>query len=609
MKSRKILNIALLASLMGLGMVAIYAVTDASGQAEETAFIFGTSNGPADWDPHVAWDSASIDVLLQMVEGLYGYDYTNTSAPLKPLLAVSSSWDVTNTNLTVILKQNVTFHDGTPFNATAVKWNFDRLNWLCDTGAVVPEPWASANISDIGVSQLQELYVTPDHEPTIKQVVVNSLYNVTFVLTEPYSPFEDLLAFMGSGILSPSSTPALDYIDVSAGEHPVGTGPFMFHSQATDDFVRMDKYDNYHGTPAKVDIVYFDIIEDAQTRNNAILSKEIHFLDDPLPDMWDSGIFHNDSDLQTIDGPDSLVIQYIGMNTLNINKTLRQALSWSFNYTYYLDEIMAGTASRLHGPLPDGMKFVNSSIPYVDQMNISKARQILIANGAAPASATGQENNDTYWTNLALTSPIGGQVFDYTYNTGNDVRQQTGTLLKQGANLIGMDILVNGTDWGTYLDMLYNVSGQRIMLDTYNIGWGPDFNDPDNYMRPLFSNTSASNGASLNDPDLMANMSAGISTTNDTERAAIYADIQYALQNDLMPWITLHQGHNLDVLLGNVTGYTPNIMAQLWFGAVECQLCKLPAALIPGYNAALLGMVLVGGSMVSLLYMRKKIKK
>jgi peptide/nickel transport system substrate-binding protein len=529
MKSRKILNIALLASLMGLGMFSIYAVGDAKGQTTETAFIFGTANGPADWDPHVAWDSASIDVLLQIVEGLYTYDYTNESAPLVRLLAVNESWDVTNTNLTVILKQNVTFHDGTPFNATAAKWNFDRLNFLCNTSAVVPAPFSAGNISTVGVSQLQELYVTPTHEPTIKEVVVNDNYNITIVLTEPYGPFQDLLAFMGSGMFSPTSTPATDYIDISAGQMPVGTGPFMFNSQATDDYVRLHKYANYHGTPAKVDIVYFDIINDAQTRNNAILAKEIHFLDDPLPDMWDSGIFHNDTGLQVNDGPDSLAIQYVGMNNKNINKTLRQALSWSFNYTYYLDEVMAGTASRLHGPLPSGMKFVNDSIPYVDMMNLSKARAILIADGAAPASAAGQETNDTYWTNLAATAPIGGQMFQFTYNNGNDVRQQVGTLLKAGANLVGMDIIVNGTDWGNYLDMLYNVSGARAMLDLYAIGWGPDFNDPDNYMRPLFWNTSASNGANVNDPDLQANMSAGIATTNATERAQIYGDIQYVL--------------------------------------------------------------------------------
>jgi hypothetical protein len=78
---------------------------------------------------------------------------------------------------------------------------------------------------------------------------------------------------------------------------------------------------------------------------------------------------------------------------------------------------------------------------------------------------------------------------------------------------------------------------------------------------------------------------------------------------DLMPWITLHQNHNLDVLIANVTGFTPNIMAQLWFGAVECEICILPAALIPGYSVALLGVVLAGGSMISLLYMRKKVKK
>ena len=97
-------------------------------------FVYGTGSGPAYIDPANAWDEASLDVIEQCCEGLVMY---NLSAPLNPLIPVLATnlgvWSVDGLSVNFTLRQGVTFSDGWAFNATAVKWNFDRIAGLLDS--------------------------------------------------------------------------------------------------------------------------------------------------------------------------------------------------------------------------------------------------------------------------------------------------------------------------------------------------------------------------------------------------------------------------------------------------------------------------------------------
>ena len=109
------------------------------------AFIFGTVSGPSDLDPVHAWDSASIDVIEQVCEGLYMYNLSDPALEIVPRLASGPGiWDVTGKHLTVPLRRNVWFHDGTPFNAAAVNFTFSRISWFingCGNFQMEPQFW------------------------------------------------------------------------------------------------------------------------------------------------------------------------------------------------------------------------------------------------------------------------------------------------------------------------------------------------------------------------------------------------------------------------------------------------------------------------------------
>jgi len=78
--------------------------------------IVGVSSGPAVIDPINSWDTNSDDVIKQVAETLFWYNVTDPNTPLEPLLAESYSWDVTDTELTLNVRDNVYFHDGTKLN-------------------------------------------------------------------------------------------------------------------------------------------------------------------------------------------------------------------------------------------------------------------------------------------------------------------------------------------------------------------------------------------------------------------------------------------------------------------------------------------------------------
>ncbi|MHA1479318.1 MAG: ABC transporter substrate-binding protein [Promethearchaeota archaeon] len=267
------------------GGIAFVMLTEEPG-AGETTLIMGTMYGPVDLDPQVAWDSASIDAIDQVCEGLFAYDLTDPDLALIPALALSGTWNLAGTELTCILRQGVTFHDGATFDADAVIFTWDRMSWALNT---------TGTNTDV-ITQVAELYEFPDGTPIVANITRNSDYSITFNLAGPYIPFQSLLAFSASYILSPDSTPATSYIDTASGDI-VGTGPFVYDEYEAGVEVTFHKYANYWRGAAQIDKLVFSVITDANARNAALLSGDIDYLPDPMDSIL--GVFNLTAGLLT----------------------------------------------------------------------------------------------------------------------------------------------------------------------------------------------------------------------------------------------------------------------------------------------------------------------
>ncbi|KKL44636.1 hypothetical protein LCGC14_2363700, partial [marine sediment metagenome] len=535
--------IAIIAIGFGGTMTVLYFLPTPEGPAKKT-LVVATMYGPVDLDPIVAWDSASIDVIDQVVEGLVAYDLGDPDLALIPRLASAlGTWNPAATEYTIPLRTGVKFHDGTNFNAAAVIAHWDRMEWALNT----------TGANTVGVTQVAELYEFPDGTPIVTSVVDNGDNSVTFMLSGPYIPFEALLAFSASYIQSPTATPADDYI-ATATDIIVGTGPFKYISFEAGVEVIFDAFTGYWDGRPYLDRIVLSVIIDANARNAALLSGDVDLLQDPMDAML--GVFDLTDGITLEEGPQGTVIQYLGMNNRLISRDLRKAISYALDYDYILDELRGGNADRMKSPIPQG-------IMYSDVTNAVAVLDIEIARGIMQDLGYGigwdTNDNDTENLDSDLWEAATFETFNYTYNIGNSFREDMLVLLTDNLGRIGIEVTDAGGTWGDFIYSLYEIDGKtRNDLELYFIGWGPDYNDASNFINPLFTNRSiASNGAQYNgylsaiedgrDPFLLTDnvqllMEAALSESNATTRAGYYERIQELLTTKDYPWAWCYVG-------------------------------------------------------------------
>jgi len=368
----------------------------------------------------------------------------------------------------------------------------------------------------------------------------------------------------------------------------------------------MHAYPDYYGGWGHTDIttLVFSGITDSNARNLALLSEDIQFLDDPHPSFHDQ--FAADAGTTMIgDDPaeelQSLVTQYMGMNNVLINVSFREVISKAVDYAYITDEIQEGTADRLESPIPEGILMGDWSHQEA-LYNVTEARMLMqdmgygysgnhTTLGWAWANATIGVNAISYnmtdisagndWE-YAATHGRAARSFSYSYNVGNQMREDMLALLMRDLPRVGITVVGYGMTWSEVIYRLYEVGNlDRNDLELWWIGWGPDYNDPSNFINPLFTNRSvASNGAQYNgyeaaketgrDPmDLWDNvqllMEKGLAETNATDRATIYSRIQTLLVEEDFPWLFGYSSKVFDAYVVALTGFQTNTMGKVWF--------------------------------------------
>ena len=481
-----ILVIALVAS--GVGNVILALSGGVKQEVKYRTLIVGTGEGPAVLDPLDSWDSASNDVIEQVVETLFTYDLSDPELPVINLLAESYSWNVNVTELTVILRKGIVFHDEMPFNATAVKWNVDRWLYLTNSTGLLP-----ANATPAFPS---ELYFFPDHTPIIEKLVVNGEYNVTFYLTAPFAAFIDLLTYTSFSIISPYSHAANDksFIDLTTGDL-IGTGPFLYDYYKTDIEVRFTRWDRYWRTGSYFEKLVYTVIDDANTRNEAMLNHEIDVLFGALPEKIAE--FNADPTIVVKEMGSSLIYYYLAFNNHKINVTWRKALSYAINYSYLLNEILGGLYDRAPPAVPAGMPGHNASVQAnLPTFNVSYAREIMQSMGFGVGLDTAYPgNNETQWKAATFATVAFGHSLELNEFQGSWFNDQLNTLLESNWDLIGVDTHREYRTWGQFLD-----TGEKNpdALEVWYVGWAPDYLDPYNMLAPLYLPSSASNFAQIN---------------------------------------------------------------------------------------------------------------
>ncbi len=544
-KNLAIIILAVVLAASGVGNVILALPYFELEAPDVIALKFGTAAGPRDLDPVNSWDSASNDVIEQVTECLFSYNFSKVDLPRINLLAQSYWWE-NSVTLQVELRQGIRFHDGTSFNAAAAKWNLDRINYFINATGTEPVP----------VAQTESLWRLPNGEPIINNTATVGDYNITITLNGVFAPFLDLLCYANAVMLSPTSTPATDWIDLTTGDL-VGTGPFMYDYFTPDIEVRFTRFDNYWRGPAYFETLIFVIIEDATARSNAFLTKEIDYISGALTSLYD--IFEANPDITVKrfteeTGRASLVYQYLGLNNIKINKTMRQAMAWAFPYDYMLEEMLEGyLAIRAYSPISPGYGAVyNESVNYPNY-DLAHARKILVDAGIAPDTLP--VNNDT--TDAAWKA-AGIDTYSYTGNIGNAFREDMLVVVKDAYSQIGITVTNNLMIWDDFLAILLDPS-RYDELELYFIGWAPDYLDPWNMLDPLFNPVSSSNSAQVDDPYLTDLMIQMVEETDPDTRNDLFKHAQWYFAESTFHIYAYHPTITA-VHAANLKGVTYNAM-------------------------------------------------
>jgi peptide/nickel transport system substrate-binding protein len=481
--------------------------------------VIGTSEGPTNLDPIHSWDSSSNNVIEQVCEGLYQHNLSDPDLGIIPMLAADyGTWNAQATQLTIPLRQGVYFHDGTHFSASSVKWTFERINYFINASGM---PW----ILNETCSKMHSLYEFPNGTTIldpINPVTINNEFNVTINLRAPYAIFDSLLCHVSAYMLSSISTPKFEYISTNYGRI-VGTGPFVFDYYIPDFEVRFSRWYHYWGDPAFFEDVTLEIIKDNPTRNSAMLGHTIDYLISPMSSFFTT--FDADHTITHQSSIQALSYYYLGMNNKRINQTWRQAISYGINYTYITDELQNGTVYRSNGPLAPYFPGYDPTIQSAT-FNLTKAREIVVSMGFGDIGW-----NDTQWQGADF------QTWNYSYDIGNDFREDLLILLQDNLDLLGIEIIEQGMSYEDFINRAYGFMepGGYDSLMLYWIGWDPECLSPFNMIAPLFSNKSDLNSVQYWNHNVEMWLEQILTTTDAAARQVLYSNILHRIVEVDMP--------------------------------------------------------------------------
>src|SRR5262249_14013034 len=229
----------LAASLLSPGALAVAA--DAPGGT----IVLGLDQEPPTLDPHASPSAVTYQIIASAPESLRD---RGPDGKLVPWLAESWTTSRDGRSVTFKLRRDVRFHDGTPFNADAVKFNFDRI----------VDPKFKAGGARAALAGYAGSKVLDEH-------------TVQVSFETPYAPFLNAAA---SGVLSMVSPKAVRETGDLVNTRPVGSGPFMIKDYVAKDHTTMVRYPAYarkapwsdRSGPAHLEAVVWKFIPEAGTR-------------------------------------------------------------------------------------------------------------------------------------------------------------------------------------------------------------------------------------------------------------------------------------------------------------------------------------------------------
>ncbi|MBI4279401.1 MAG: glutathione ABC transporter substrate-binding protein [Armatimonadetes bacterium] len=424
---------------------------------------------------------------------------------VQPLLATSWTLSPDKRIWTFNLRRNVKFHDGTPFNAAAVKATLDRL---MDPAQGLPR-------------RTEVLW--------IRAVEVQDDYTVRIVTEFPFGPALRHLAMDSSSMISPA---AIRRYGKDVGWNPVGTGAYRFESRVPEESVTVARFDDYWGGPRHFDKIVFRTVREDATRVAMLEAGEAHVIVN-VPGADAERLQRERRVRIRLDA--STRVAHIGFNVQRPpfnNTKLRQAL----NYAVNRDAIVKGVLRGIGSPAKSVLAPATWGYAEIDMYsyNPEKAKQLLAEAGFAGGLDT------TLWT------PQGRYFMD----------RETAVAVQGQFQAVGVRAQVRVIDWASYLQLLRRplASNETPM---YLLGWESGTADAASILDIVFKSDAAPpvswNTMFYRNARVDALIEAGRRETDTRNRLRIYTELQKIVLEDA-PWVPLFVFKQVTGLRANVEG-------------------------------------------------------
>ena len=470
-------------------------------------------------DPYDANDSLSQTVAKSFYQGLFGFD-----KEMKLVNVLADSYDVSPDGLTYTVKLHpgVKFHDGTAFNAAAVKVNLDR-----------------ASNPDNRLKRYN-LFKMIDKTEAVDDLTVK------ITLKTPFSAFVNNLAHPAAVMISPA---ALKQYGKDIGFHPVGTGPYRFVTWNQTDFVKVEKFNGYWkaGLP-KLDSITWRPVVDNNTRAALLQTGEAQFAY-PIP-FEQAKVLEKNDKLALVASP-SILHRYISMNVTQKpfdNPKVREALNYAINKEALIKVAFSGYATPAEGPLPSSIDYSVKYHPW--PYDPAKARELLKEAGYPDGFTT------TLWSS-------------HNHSTAQKVLQFTQQQLAQ----VGVKVQVTAMDAGQRAAEVEGKGVKETGVRLFYTGWSASTGEADWALSPLFATASwppaQFNTAFYSNPQVDADLANALKTTDRTEKQKLYKDAQDKIWADA-PWIFLATERLVSANSKKLTGFY--VMPDTLFSFEEADL-------------------------------------
>jgi peptide/nickel transport system substrate-binding protein len=495
---------------------------DDGGGGGGGTIVHGTTDQPVSYDPAGSYDLPSWNVIYNVIPGLLALPPGGNQP--EPELAESCKFDNPST-YTCTLRDGLKFSDGSDLTAEDVKASFDRVNRINDTNG--PSSLFGSLYKEAGKVTGQEVEVVDDK-------------TVTFHLNRPDSTWPFIMTTGGGGIV-PSEYPPNK---LQPDKQAIGAGPYKLAEYRPGEQTVLEKNDDYFGDAPKNDRIIIQYFDKSSALKLAVENGEVDIAYRNLTPTEIKDL-RSANGLSVVEG-NGTEIRYMVFNTkLAPGKDLavRKAMAYVIDRQAIADNVYNGTVQPLYSMVPQGIA------GHIDAFKTMYGATPNKAKAAALLKAAG------------IKTPVQAEIW-WTPSHYGDSSADEYAEIKRALDGSGLfKVQLKSTEWDQYSEAY-----AEDQYPIFQLGWFPDYPDPDNYLVPFYStdNFLKNHYSNKRVDALLTHQKA---STDQAKREDDFRQVQTIAAQDV-PIIPLWQGKQIAAVRDGITGvdktFDPSFQFRYW---------------------------------------------